>query len=324
MSGSTTAGAAVIRPRHFPCFDGLRAIAAVLVVMVHTAVRVGVHAALLGRHLHGPLRDRRGGVLLDLGVPAVPALRGVAHRRRRSSASVGKFWVRRFLRIIPAYWLAFVVTNYVMHIDTKVHPGWHSLLIYLGLAQVYIPSHALTGITQAWSLCTEIAFYLFLPLYAMFIVARARALTVTSSTCELVGVAGLLYIVGLGLRFWLLHVHSPLASSRWNGSRRASTCSRSGCCWRSSAAGSPTGSPSRGGCGTRPCPGSVGRVRSGMLLGRRRTSGCRDSPLEHNSPDRWNGPRGALRAVRVLPSASGGLRPAARGAASGVLCGGSR
>ena len=83
--------------------------------------------------------------------------------------------MRRFLRIMPAYWLAFLVTNYVMHIDTNVHPGWHSLLIYLGLVQLYFPSHALTGLTQAWSLCTEIAFYLFLPLYAVVVVRGRRS-----------------------------------------------------------------------------------------------------------------------------------------------------
>ncbi len=130
---------------------------------------------------------------------------------------------------MPAYWLAFVITNYVMHIDTKVHPGWHSLLIYLGLVQIYFPSHALTGITQAWSLCTEVGFYLFLPLYAMLVV-RGRRSDRHQLNRELVALAGL-FGLGLGLRFWLLHLHSPLAYVGWNGSRHASICSPWGCCW---------------------------------------------------------------------------------------------
>ena len=101
----------------------------------------------------------------------------------------------RFLRIMPAYWLVFVVTSYWMRVNT-IRPGWHSLIAYLGLAQIYIPSQTLTGVTQAWSLCTEIAFYLFLPLYAMFIVARRRS-DRHQLDLELAGVA-LLYIVGLG------------------------------------------------------------------------------------------------------------------------------
>jgi len=166
-------GAAVIRPRHFPCFDGLRAIAAVLVVMVHTAFASGF-----------TVRSRDGiyTARLEIGVAVFFLISGfllyrpfaASHIAGGESPSVGKFWVRRFLRIMPAYWLVFVVTSYWMRVNT-IRPGWHSLIAYLGLAQIYIPSQTLTGVTQAWSLCTEIAFYLFLPLYATFIVARRRS-----------------------------------------------------------------------------------------------------------------------------------------------------
>jgi peptidoglycan/LPS O-acetylase OafA/YrhL len=83
------------------------------------------------------------------------------------------------------------------------------LLIYLGLVQIYIPSHALTGITQAWSLCTEVAFYLFLPLYAMVVVHKRRS-DRHQLAREIVALAGL-FSVGLGMRFWLLHLHSSFA-----------------------------------------------------------------------------------------------------------------
>jgi len=200
--------AAAARPRHFPCFDGLRAIAAILVVLVHTSFASGF-----------TLRSSAGiyTARLEIGVAVFFLISGfllyrpfaASHIAGGAAPSTGKFWVRRFLRIMPAYWLAFLITNYVMHIDTKVHPGWHSLLIYLGLVQVYIPSHALTGITQAWSLCTEVAFYLFLPLYAMLVV-RGRRSDRHQLSRELVALAGL-FSLGLGLRFWLLHLHSPFA-----------------------------------------------------------------------------------------------------------------
>ncbi|MGR9969889.1 hypothetical protein ACUOIB_23850, partial [Escherichia coli] len=61
--------------------------------------------------------------------------------------------------------VAFLVITYVLHADTVVH-GWGSLPIYLGFAQIYMPSHTLTGMTQAWSLCTEVTFYLFIPVWA--------------------------------------------------------------------------------------------------------------------------------------------------------------
>ena len=195
------------RPRHFPCFDGLRAIAAVLVVMVHTSFASGFTT----RSSAGIYTAR-----LEIGVSVFFLISGfllyrpfaASHIAGGASPAVGRFWVRRFLRIVPAYWLAFAVTSYVMHAN-KVRPGWHALLVYLGLLQVYFPSQALTGVTQAWSLCTEVAFYLFLPLYAALVVLGRRS-DRHQLRSELVGLAGL-FAMGLGLRFWLLHFHAPLA-----------------------------------------------------------------------------------------------------------------
>jgi len=196
------------RPRHFPCFDGLRAIAAVLVVLVHTSFASGFTL----RSWAGIYTAR-----FEIGVSVFFLISGfllyrpfaASHIAGGVAPAIGKFWVRRFLRIVPAYWVAFAVTNYVMHIDRQVHPGWQSVLIYFGLLQVYFPSHALTGITQAWSLCTEIAFYLFLPLYAM-VVARGGRSDRPQLARELVALSGL-FATGLGLRFWLLHLHTPVA-----------------------------------------------------------------------------------------------------------------
>ena len=44
-------------------------------------VRLRAHDPVVGGHLHGSLRDRRIGLLLDLRLPALPALRSVASRR---------------------------------------------------------------------------------------------------------------------------------------------------------------------------------------------------------------------------------------------------
>ena len=186
----------------------MRAIAAILVVLVHTSFASGFTV----RSSAGIYTAR-----LEVGVAVFFLISGfllyrpfaASHIAGGAAPAIGKFWVRRLLRILPAYWLAFLITNYVMHIDTKVHPGWHSLLIYLGLVQLYFPSHALTGITQAWSLCTELAFYLFLPFYAMFVV-RGRRSDRHQLARELTSVAGL-FVIGLGLRFWLLHFHTHLS-----------------------------------------------------------------------------------------------------------------
>ena len=194
------------RPRRFPCFDGLRAIAAILVVLVHTSFSSGFTT----RSPQGIYTAR-----LEIGVSVFFLISGfllyrpfaASHLGGGLSPAIGRFWVRRLLRIVPAYWLAFVVTTYWMHVNT-VRPGWRSLLVYLGFAQIYSPSYALTGITQAWSLCTEVTFYLFLPLFAAAIVARRR--TDRHQLRREIVALGVLFATGLGVRFGLLHVHRPL------------------------------------------------------------------------------------------------------------------
>jgi peptidoglycan/LPS O-acetylase OafA/YrhL len=195
------------RPRHFACFDGLRALAAVLVVLVHTSFASGFTI----RSPAGIYTAR-----LDVGVSVFFLISGfllyrpfaASHLAGNPPPAVGRFWARRFLRIMPAYWLAFLITSYVLHVN-RIVPGWHALFGYLALVQVYFPSLALTGITQAWSLCTEVAFYLALPLYAAAVVARRRSPRAQLGREITVLVA--LFVTGLGVRFWLLHVHAPLA-----------------------------------------------------------------------------------------------------------------
>jgi peptidoglycan/LPS O-acetylase OafA/YrhL len=200
-------GKLAVRPRHFPCFDGLRAIAAVLVVLVHTSFDSGFTL----RSPNGIYTAR-----FEIGVSVFFLISGfllyrpfaASHIAGRASPAIRTFWARRLLRILPAYWLAFVVTSYVMHAN-KIVPGWHALLIYLGLLQIYFPGQALSGITQAWSLCTEMSFYLFLPLFASVVVMRRRG--DRQQMEREVMVLAALFAIGLGVRFWMLHLHSAAA-----------------------------------------------------------------------------------------------------------------
>ena len=206
---SPESGIPGVRPRHFPCFDGLRAIAAVLVVLVHT----GFDSGFTLRSSYGIYTAR-----LEIGVSVFFLISGfllyrpfaASHIAGGAPPAVGTFWARRLLRILPAYWLAFVVTSYVLHAN-KIYPGWHSVLIYLGLLQIYFPKHSLSGITQAWSLCTEISFYFFLPLFAMAVNVRRRS--DRHQMRREVMVLVVLYAIGIGLRFWLLHSHSGAAGA---------------------------------------------------------------------------------------------------------------
>jgi peptidoglycan/LPS O-acetylase OafA/YrhL len=71
---------------------------------------------------------------------------------------------RRFLRIVPAYWVALTLTAIIVGL-----PGVFTtagIAEYYGLAQIYQPHTATGGLVQAWSIAVEVSFYAALPLWA--------------------------------------------------------------------------------------------------------------------------------------------------------------
>ena len=199
---------AVRNPRHFSCFDGLRAIAAVSVLLLHTAWVSGFTM----RSSFGAYTSR-----LEIGVSVFFLISGfllyrpfaASHLAGTDSPDTRRFWERRLLRIVPAYWLALTVLTYVFH-AVELGPGWQGMGTHYFFLQIYFPTATVHGIPQAWSLCTEMSFYLFLPLYAMLVGLRRRSKR-SQLTRELAGIA-VLYLISLGFRYWTLHI--PLAVER--------------------------------------------------------------------------------------------------------------
>ena len=150
--------------------DSLRAVAAISVLAYHA-----LYKSIL-------LRLSQGSALnpwaahLDVGVPIFFVLSGfllygpfVRARLAGSPApdSQAYGW-RRAMRIVPAYWVALVIVGvagatiagYAAVFSAKGVPG------YFGLLQIYNANTAQGGINPAWTLCVEVTFYAFLPLWA--------------------------------------------------------------------------------------------------------------------------------------------------------------
>ena len=79
------------------------------------------------------------------------------------------------LRIVPAYWVAltgiglWLGSHYLFYIGdppTEIFSA-KGLLAYYGFLQIYSAETRGGGIAQAWTVDTEVAFYLLLPLYAV-------------------------------------------------------------------------------------------------------------------------------------------------------------
>lgn len=210
----------------FPLFDSLRAMAALGVVVVHTATLSGA----LSGSLTGSLVAH-----LDIGVTLFFVISGfllyrpfVATRVLGAPASrIGDYARRRFLRIAPAYWLALTVLAIFPGIYGVFSGNWW---VYYGLLANY-PIYAASescvaeplrcGIDPVWTLGIEVGFYAVLPVFAFGMIRLTRMLRGVGWFSVELAVLGLIALIsipitvrfGSGLEHWFFF--SPLGHGLW-------------------------------------------------------------------------------------------------------------
>jgi peptidoglycan/LPS O-acetylase OafA/YrhL len=184
-----------------PAVEGMRACAAVGVVVTHVAFQTGhtggVDGRLLGR--------------FDLAVAVFFALSGfllwrghaAAARGLRPRPPTGHYLRSRIVRILPGYLVAVVVILCLLPEAKADLTVW---LANLTLTQIYVPLTLTAGLTQMWSLSVEVSFYLALPLLALL----ARRIPVRARIPAIVAVA----VLSL---FWVYIPFDPASGHNlWN------------------------------------------------------------------------------------------------------------
>lgn len=178
-----------------PAVEGMRACAAMGVVLTHVAFQTGTSSGVLGRLLHR----------FDLAVAVFFALSGfllwrghaAAARGLRQRPPTGHYLRSRLVRIMPGYLVAVIVILTLLPEANHASPTvW---LANLTLTQVYVPLTLTAGLTQMWSLSVEVSFYLALPILAFL----ARRLPVRARVPVIAAVA----VASLG--WGLLPIHTP-------------------------------------------------------------------------------------------------------------------
>ncbi len=225
----------------FPCFDGVRAVAALGVIVFHAVLFTSLFRGAGGRFL----------VNLNTGVWVFFVTSGFllylpyarAHLAGAPPVGIRGYLARRAARIYPGYWLA--LAFFTLLVPKAVVVGTRGFVLHTTLTQTYASGQLFSGISVAWSLVVEVSFYAFLPLYAAAIgwlgqrwaPVAAELLGVT-----VLGVAGvgstLLYVAGHAPR-WVtvlpFHLHvfalgmvlAVLAARRW-GRRTTAWLTRAG------------------------------------------------------------------------------------------------
>ena len=186
---------------HFAGFDGLRAIAALAVLVAHVAGWTGLTT---GNAAVGAYTARLG----EFGVAVFFVISGfllyrpyaLAHLRGGPAPDAARFYRRRFFRIFPPYWVA--LTAFVFVFDhAAVHTPSEAAQLYL-LFHIYDADTVLAGLPQAWSLAVEVSFYAFLPGLALLVAQAGRRLVRHGESpikAELAAM-GVLYAVGVCFR----------------------------------------------------------------------------------------------------------------------------
>ena len=198
------------RPR-FPCLEGLRAVAALLVFFHHVGFLTGATfnsriGAFLGR--------------LDVGVPVFFAISGfllfrpslVATFDETELPNPRRHYIRRFFRIYPTYWVVFALIALTVGIQVQTSDA----VLHVLLLQIYRGEAFLDGLSQSWSLAVEVSFYLVLPLFSRLLrswvvgqPAGVKALRTLAVLAGLIAASNVwrVFVYGVGLHdravFWL-------------------------------------------------------------------------------------------------------------------------
>ncbi|MEM5986318.1 acyltransferase, partial [Corynebacterium hesseae] len=136
--------------RFLPELEGVRALAALAVVVTHVSFQTATGWAWAER--------------LDYGVAVFFVLSGFLLWRRRHVHTAGQYALSRVARLAPLYLVCVVV---VLALLPDASPlTLPQVITNLTGTQLYIADGLVPGLTQLWSLCVEFAFYAVLPLLA--------------------------------------------------------------------------------------------------------------------------------------------------------------
>jgi len=170
----------------YPGLDGLRGLAAILVILHHTALKgtdIGGLSVFLFFALSGFLIT---GIL-------VRARREIEAGRETIRGALGAFWVQRALRIFPAYyaWLTIFLPfdALLFHGQTLEHVDWY--LLYAQNFLVGFVTLAWQDFTHTWSLAVEQQYYVFFAPLTLLLPSRwhTRFFIGAIAACLLVGAA---------------------------------------------------------------------------------------------------------------------------------------
>jgi peptidoglycan/LPS O-acetylase OafA/YrhL len=201
----------------------MRAVAALSVVYYHVAFRFpqptgGLQRFATQRNAGPPI----SAVVLFFLISGFVLYRPFVLARMRGAAppALVPYFVKRFARIVPGYWVALAIVSAWLGYGYVFRPA--GFVRYFGFLQLY-GNHTTAGggLSVAWTLCVEVTFYATLPLLALAARALGRRLSLLGSelaVCAAMVAASLVWQLAITLAVpesngWFLSLLSMLPGS---------------------------------------------------------------------------------------------------------------
>jgi peptidoglycan/LPS O-acetylase OafA/YrhL len=194
--------------RHIPVLDGIRGLA-ILLVLVHHMVLGGVpfSGSFLGQAARGLTESCWVGVDLFFVLSGF-LITGILYDTKGSGNYFRVFYARRFLRIFPLYY-GFLFLVMALTGPLQITWGGRQFIYLAYLQNTGIARHIFSQplspfitITQLWSLAVEEQFYFVWPALVFLLKDRIKIMRI----------AALLTAGSIGLRIWMVWMHSPFGT----------------------------------------------------------------------------------------------------------------
>jgi peptidoglycan/LPS O-acetylase OafA/YrhL len=214
MSGSSKTKA----PDHLGFLDGIRGGAALWVLLAHCMIWGGWYGV--------PLPSPK--IAVDIFMVASGFLMVYQYRRREarepmdSRRTAIRFWIRRFFRIAPIYYLCLLIllvfwsaysnglatlqqvlperwANLPIYVPANYHVGWLNTLMHATFLFGMVPKYAASNMSPDWSIGLEMQFYAVFP--ALYLLFRR---------ISWVGVLAVVILLSEGCNRWFAHLPGPV------------------------------------------------------------------------------------------------------------------
>jgi peptidoglycan/LPS O-acetylase OafA/YrhL len=143
------------------CIDALRGIAALSIFIYHIYVTTGIYPIQI-------IPERFIGLTLA-GIPlffilSAFTLYSSLDNRAGEKRKFFKFYLRRFFRIAPLFYLLLIIVVLDSLIMQKTVPSWQDIVVNFTFTNNLVPQYSMSLFSDGWTVGVEMLFYLVLPL----------------------------------------------------------------------------------------------------------------------------------------------------------------